>query len=287
MSRSSTKPRRAAQPRQIADDHADLRRRAEALAAEYSAPLPGGDAGLIEAERRLKEIRQQTRSLYRDFFKIDAQTEKDIIIGIIDPVRYRLSDFIDQTRPAGLAGAAVKLRLLADEEIGMAAGENQDELASLRQVLEFVEREAGGGPDEATAKALNPDPLAAAVSEALALRLLSRYREARDAVQHYGGDASALPAAPSFAEIDERYTRLMRDQVLDIRPETASAELRCLDLVEAIIVDRLSPHDAPVMSDDADLSCALQMLHWVGSWRIGTAARSKASSTTPLGLSRI
>jgi hypothetical protein len=79
----------------------------------------------------------------------------------------------------------------------------------------------------------------------------------------------------------------MRDQVLDIRPETASAELRCLDLVEAIIVDRLSPHDAPVMSDDADLNCALQMLHWVGSWRIGTAARSKASSTTPLGLSRI
>src|SRR5438445_725922 len=93
----------------LADEHgqlcarkAELRARAEALAAEYSAPLPDGDAGLIEAERRHREIRQQTRSLYREFFKIDAQTEKEIIIEIIDPVRYRLSDFIEQTRPAGL-----------------------------------------------------------------------------------------------------------------------------------------------------------------------------------------
>jgi hypothetical protein len=55
----------------------------------------------------------------------------------------------------------------------------------------------------------------------------------------------------------------MRDEVVDVRPETAAAELRYLDLVEAIIVDRLSPHDAPVMSDEGDLSCALQMLQWV------------------------
>ena len=86
---------------------AELRARAEALAAEYSAPLPNGDAGLIEAERRHREILQQTRSLYREFFKIDFQTEKDIIIGIIDPVRYRMSDFIEQTRPVGHAGDAL------------------------------------------------------------------------------------------------------------------------------------------------------------------------------------
>jgi len=136
------KARHAGVMKQERQKKSELRGRAEALAAEYSAPLPDGDAGLIEAERRLKEIRQRSRALYRDFFKINVQTEQDIIIAIIDPVRYGLSDFIDQTRPVGLAGAAVKLRLLADEEIGMAAGENQDELASLRQVLEFVEREA-------------------------------------------------------------------------------------------------------------------------------------------------
>ena len=123
-------------------DKAELRARAEALAAEYDAPLPEGDAGLIEAGRRLREIRQQTRSLYREFFKIDAQTEKEIIIGIIDPVRYRLSDFIEQTRPAGLAGAAVKLRLLTDEDVGIVISEpGEGDIMSLKQVAEFVERE--------------------------------------------------------------------------------------------------------------------------------------------------
>ena len=97
---------------------------------------------MIEAERRHREILQQTRSLYREFFKIDFQTEKDIIIGIIDPVRYRMSDFIEQTRPVGLAGVAVKLRLLKDEDIGIVIGEPSDgDIMSLKQVAEFVERE--------------------------------------------------------------------------------------------------------------------------------------------------
>jgi hypothetical protein len=34
-------------------------------------------------------------------------------------------------------------------------------------------------------------------------------------------------------------------------------------LVEAIIADRLSPHDAPITSDEEDLGCALQMVQWV------------------------
>jgi hypothetical protein len=109
-------------------------------------------------------------------------------------------------------------------------------------------------------KALHPDHLAARVSEALALRLLSRYRDARDAVEHYGGDLSALPDTPSHAEIDERYWELLRDEVIDVRPDTASAELRYIDLIETIVADRLLPHDAPVMSNEQDLCCALQML---------------------------
>jgi hypothetical protein len=112
---------------------------------------------------------------------------------------------------------------------------------------------------------LNKDRLAAKVSEALALRLLSRYREARDAVEIYGGDVSALPASPTHAEIDERYWELLRDEVVDVRPDTASAELRYIDLIEAIIADRLLPHDAPVVSDEQDLGCALQMLRSIHS----------------------
>src|SRR5438067_8264851 len=141
---TTTRKPPARRPTTSAEQKAKLRARAEALAAEYSTPRPEGDAGLIEAERRLREIRQQTRSLYREFFKIDAQTETEIIIGIIDPVRYRMSDFIEQTRPVGLAGAAVKLRLLTDEDIGIVIGEPSDgDIMSLKQVSEFVEREAG------------------------------------------------------------------------------------------------------------------------------------------------
>jgi len=161
-----------------------------------------------------------------------------------------------------MAGALLKLRRLCDEQGGMAAGESESELASLRQVFEFIERQAGGIL-EATVKVLHPDPLAAAVSEALALRLLSRYRDARDTVEHYGGDVSAVPAVPSFAEIDKRYMELMHDDVLGIPPDTTSAELRYLDLIEAIIADQLLPHEGPVMSEEEDLNCALQMLKWV------------------------
>jgi hypothetical protein len=166
----------------------------------------------------------------------------------------------------------VKLRLLTDEDIGIVIGEpSEGDIMSLKQVAEFVEREAGvASRPEATApaslaEAQRNDRQAAAASEALALRLLSRYHDARNAVGRYGGDVSALPAVLSFAEIDKRYTELMRDEVVDVPPDTISAELRYLDLIEIIIADRLLPHDAPVMSDGEDLNCALQMLKWVRS----------------------
>jgi hypothetical protein len=197
-------------------------------------------------------------------------------------VRDRLWDFIEQTPPVGLAGVAAKLRLLTEGDIGVADEISEGATTSLKQVAEFVEREAGATPSPKAAtpaslidsaisavsgdpavKALPRDHLAAAVSEALALRLLARYRDARGAVEDYGGDVTALPAALSFAEIEERYATLMREEVLGVRPETTSAELRYLDLIQMVIADGLSPHDAPVMPDQQDLSCALELLQWV------------------------
>jgi hypothetical protein len=250
-------------------EKAELLARAEALVAEYGAPLPDGDAGLIEAERRLHEL-EPRRIALRD--ALESKITPEIEAEIIDPVfnaMCALDRLIATTPATTLAGAAVKLRRLLHPEFGIEIGTGENDLPCLHHILSVIEREAGvaTSPEVAApagwAKALNPDPLAATVSEALALRLLSRYHDARDAVEHYGGDVSALPVAPSFAAIDERYTELMRDEVVDVRPETTAAELRYLDLVEAIIVDRLSPHDAPVMSDEGDLSCALQMLQWV------------------------
>jgi hypothetical protein len=46
--------------------------------------------------------------------------------------------------------------------------------------------------------------------------------------ENYDGCSSALPAAPSFAKIEEQYVTLMPDKVLEERPETTLAELRYL-----------------------------------------------------------
>jgi hypothetical protein len=57
-----TRRARANVGEQTSDDaKAEFRARAEALVAEYGAPLPDGDAGLIEAERRLHELDPSTR----------------------------------------------------------------------------------------------------------------------------------------------------------------------------------------------------------------------------------
>jgi hypothetical protein len=56
-------------------------------------------------------------------------------------LNWQLIEFIEKTAPRSLAGAAVKLRLLCDEDIGVAAGQNDDVLVSLGQIHEFIESE--------------------------------------------------------------------------------------------------------------------------------------------------
>jgi hypothetical protein len=84
------------------------------------------DAVLLGAERQLAELRS-------------SDVHKDI---------WQLIDVILLTPPRTLAGAAVKLRLLCDAEIGIfAAGASDQEEVSLRQVLAFVEAMSGGGAE--------------------------------------------------------------------------------------------------------------------------------------------
>jgi len=90
-----------------------------------SLPAAGGDdADLLAAERAY------------------AEWQADESIGDDDDVTWQvLSEKITVTPPTTLAGAAVKLRaILALEDIGN--GLNDDEIASLRQVLALIEREA-------------------------------------------------------------------------------------------------------------------------------------------------
>jgi hypothetical protein len=144
----SGRPENEAPPAPAAD-LAELRSRAEALAAEYTAPLPdkeAGDAGLIEAARRLRDVGARDKALYRDpaVSEHDTLEPEDVLEAVLAPAREFLFDYIEQTAPTTLTGAAVKLRRATDQDFGVsnpafAAGEGSE---SLNQVLEFVEREA-------------------------------------------------------------------------------------------------------------------------------------------------
>ena len=106
------------------------------------------------------------------------------------------------------------------------------------------------------------DHLAALAAEAMALRCLSRYRAARVAVEDHDADTTLLPEAPAYREMDLRYAELMRT-IMGEDPRATFSELAYLDLIEAIIIDQLSPNDGPVMTAEEDLCCALQLIHWV------------------------
>jgi hypothetical protein len=109
---------------------------------------------------------------------------------------------------------------------------------------------------------LTKDHLAVLAAEAMALRCLSRYRAARVAVEHRNAETALLPEAPAYLEMDLRYAELMRSLTCE-EPRGTFSELAYLDLIEAIIIEQLSPSDGPVMMADDDLSCALQLIHWV------------------------
>lgn len=57
-----------------------------------------------------------------------------------------LFGIINATAPASLHDCAVKLRFLADPEVGIVVGERDDDVTALRQVLAFVEALAAAKP---------------------------------------------------------------------------------------------------------------------------------------------
>lgn len=122
----------------------ELRSRAEALATEYAAPLPDGDAGLVEALRRIREYEPRRKDLYREF-DISPAIEEQVIEPTLNVAENQLREHLEQTPPNSLVGAAAKLRYLADPQMGLLT--NRSEVVA-DQVLEIVEREAGRGPGE-------------------------------------------------------------------------------------------------------------------------------------------
>jgi hypothetical protein len=54
----------------------------------------------------------------------------------------RVFSLINTTAPTTMAGVLVKLRLLADPDNGIEAGDRADDVVSLWQILAFLEQEA-------------------------------------------------------------------------------------------------------------------------------------------------
>jgi hypothetical protein len=134
--------------RPIKDDpkKAALRARCQALVAEYDAPLPKGmrgwskpSGGSVLFDRDSLLLKTRTTSPPRSRKRSSIRQSERCDAGL------STSSGSTSNRPRSLAGAAVKLRLLCDEDIGIAAGESEEDLVSLGQMREFVEPEVGEG----------------------------------------------------------------------------------------------------------------------------------------------
>ena len=99
------------------------------------AGRPEGDAELFRAERRLRDI--------LPLWEREPLSDEDA--DALSTAMYEQIERINNTAPVTLFGAAIKLRVLAHPDHGMESGEREDDYISLRQVLEFIEREVAAG----------------------------------------------------------------------------------------------------------------------------------------------
>jgi hypothetical protein len=119
-------------------DRSELRRRIDAILAEFGGSLPPAtDSGILDAERRLTGLRHAYNVL-ADEIGWDVETEQDIVEPTLCAAENALIEFIETTAPQSLAAAAAKIR-----ETLVAA--HPDLISPLRQVLVVVEREASAG----------------------------------------------------------------------------------------------------------------------------------------------
>ncbi|MGA8549020.1 MAG: hypothetical protein WB678_02165 [Stellaceae bacterium] len=97
-------------------------------------PAELADADLLAAEREIAALRAQS-----DAFRAagDHQDHDELWNQI-----WELEKKIAATPPTTLIGAAVKLRWLADPNLGIEAGPTDEDPDSIRQVLDLIEREA-------------------------------------------------------------------------------------------------------------------------------------------------
>ncbi len=111
--------------------------------AKSTGAAQTGDPALFAAEKRCSELRDQIAAFSRAHGPETIEVERREIEPL-DDARVAAERLIFATEPETLAGAAVKLWLLAHPDRGIDATE--EEITALRQVLAFVEASAIAGP---------------------------------------------------------------------------------------------------------------------------------------------
>jgi hypothetical protein len=95
------------------------------------------DADFLAAEREIAEVRAE-----RDALDIKTLADAERLDKPLSKRMWALYDQIALSPPVSLTSAAVKLRLLADPDLGLENNEGINDVASLRQALGLVERVA-------------------------------------------------------------------------------------------------------------------------------------------------
>jgi hypothetical protein len=109
-----------------------------------------------------------------------------------------------------------------------------------------------------------PDPHAAALTEALMLRVACQYISLRDKAEHAGADVTRHPPLGNAFKLSEQYEELLREWV-DQRPETGAAALARIDLAREILLREISD-DNPVIDERLDRVHAVELLAGVADW---------------------
>jgi hypothetical protein len=98
------------------------------------------DAEFLAAEREIAELRTKREALSPG---IKTLADEERLRKPLSDRLWALYDQITLSPPVSLTSVAVKLRLLADPDLGLENNEGENDIASLRQVLGLVERVAG------------------------------------------------------------------------------------------------------------------------------------------------
>lgn len=116
---------------------------AGAAALPAIASATDADAALVAAAREMAQLRAQIHNRPPGMTIEEEVRYEDITEAALWDRYWTLNDWIAETPAQGLEGAVIKLRLLADPDIGINIGPRGSDMAMLTSALATVERLAG------------------------------------------------------------------------------------------------------------------------------------------------